>query len=97
MYQKPRGAPTLSWYQCRFSRVSGMYQECISLTEDACLIRVSGVYQLSKDAWKACVSEVYQECISSLEGHLPRPGISVGLAMYQACIRSVSASPRTRA
>ena len=34
----------------RFSRVSGMYQECISLTEDGCLIRVSGVYQLGKDA-----------------------------------------------
>ena len=74
-------------YQDCIRNVSGVYQPHPGRVPDTCIRCVSAI---RKDAWNACVSEVYQECISSLEGHLPRPGISVGLAVYQDCIRSVS-------
>ena len=77
-------------YQVRISKYQSVYQtRPEGRSPDTCIRSAESLYQV--------VSGAYQDCIRSLEGHLPRPGISVRLAVYQACIRSVSASPRTAA
>ena len=69
-------------YQGCIRYVSGRIRVCTRRPEgrssDTCIRSAESLYQV--------VSGAYQDCISSLEGHLPRPGISE----VQPCIRHVS-------